>query len=99
MRGRGCFDRVDRFVGISLPLSLTEDDFEDLLEVGFLSFGLTAGGTIAGGGMRCSSSLPCSSSDTSITLVSVGMISTESLLCGQTKSSKVNFDFDSITPK
>lgn len=93
MRGRGCFDRVERFVGaISLPLSLTDDDFEDLLADGFFSFGLTAGGTIAGGGIRCSSSLPCSSSDNSITLVSVGMISIESLSCAQNKIEKFNAD-------
>lgn len=82
MRGRGCFDRVERFVGaVSLPLSLTDDNFEDLLVGCFLSFGLTTGGTIAGGGIRCSSSLPRSSSDNSITLASVVMISIESLLC------------------
>lgn len=80
-RCRGCFDLVDRFGAISLPLSLTDDDFEDLLPFCFLSFGLIATGTIAGGGIRCSSWLSFSSSDNSIIWDSVGMISIESLSC------------------
>lgn len=84
MRGRACFDRVERFMDVaSLLLSLADDALDDLL-VCFFSFGLAAGGITAGGGILCSSSWPFSSSDTSYTRDSIGIISTESresLLC------------------
>lgn len=85
MRGRACFDRVERLMDVaSLLLSLAEDALDDLL-VCFFSFGLAAGGITAGGGILCSSS----SSDTSNTRDSIGIISTESresLLCEIVKS-------------